>query len=90
MRLTREGLTTDFSPEKLVARSLLDKPEAFRGGTLRVPLRKIGGGEWGMLRCDYVRWVRGDLDAPEEEPALNARGSKYLDVLAPRRQRRGA
>ena len=36
VRLTKEGLRTDFEPDKLVARSLLDKPEAFQGGTLRV------------------------------------------------------
>ncbi len=35
-RLTTEGLLSNFEPEKLVARSLLDKPEAFRGGTLRL------------------------------------------------------
>ena len=35
-RLTTKGLRTDFEPAKLVARSLLDKPEAFRGGTLTV------------------------------------------------------
>ncbi len=29
-----QALETDFAPEKLVARSLLDKPEAFRGGHL--------------------------------------------------------
>lgn len=49
-RLTREGLVTDFEPNKLVARSLLDKPEAFRGGILRV------------LVCDdpFVNAVTGD------------------------------
>ena len=36
VRLTTKGLRTDFEPNKLVARSLLDKPDAFRGGTLRV------------------------------------------------------
>jgi hypothetical protein len=35
-RITRTGLRTDFEPEKLVARSLLEKPEAFTGPTLRV------------------------------------------------------
>ena len=50
VRLTTEGLTTDFAPEKLVARSLLDKPEAFRGGILR------------LLVCDdpFVNGVTGD------------------------------
>lgn len=30
-RLAHAGIRTDFPPEKLVARSLLDKPDAFRG-----------------------------------------------------------
>lgn len=37
-RLTTEGIVSNFEPEKLVARSLLHKPDAFRGGTLRLPL----------------------------------------------------
>lgn len=36
VRLATEGILSDFEPEKLLARSLLDKPEAFRGGTLRL------------------------------------------------------
>lgn len=35
-RLATEGIVSDFEPEKLLARSLLDKPEAFRGPTLRI------------------------------------------------------
>jgi len=49
-RLTKEKLRTDFPPEKLVARSLLDKPEAFRGEALY------------LLVCDdpFVNGVTGD------------------------------
>ncbi len=36
VRLATEGILSDFQPEKLLARSLLDKPEAFRGETLRL------------------------------------------------------
>lgn len=36
VRLATEGIVSDFEPEKLLARSLLDKPEAFRGPTLRL------------------------------------------------------
>ena len=36
VRLATEGILSDFEPEKLLARSLLDKPQAFRGGTLRL------------------------------------------------------
>ena len=50
IRLTHEGLRTDFEPEKLVARSLLDKPEAFRGEAIY------------LLVCDdpFVNSVTGD------------------------------
>ena len=50
----------------------------------RIPLRKIGRGEWGMLRRDYVRWVRGELDPPDDEVAPTPRGGKYVRVLASR------
>lgn len=36
VRLASAGILSDFEPEKLLARSLLDKPEAFRGGTLKL------------------------------------------------------
>ncbi len=36
VRLATAGITSDFEPEKLLARSLLDKPEAFRGGMLKI------------------------------------------------------
>jgi len=35
VRLATEGILSDFQPEKLLARSLLDKPDAFRGGMPR-------------------------------------------------------
>ncbi len=36
VRLATEGITSNFPPAKLLARSLLDKPEAFRGGMLKI------------------------------------------------------
>lgn len=44
VRLATEGIVSDFEPEKLLARSLLDKPEAFQGAALHQPvaLRRPG------------------------------------------------
>jgi len=36
VRLATEGIVSDFEPEKLLARSLLDKPDAFRGEAIRL------------------------------------------------------
>lgn len=36
VRLATEGIVSDFEPEKLLARSLLDKPEAFQGEALYI------------------------------------------------------
>ena len=58
VRLTKEGLRTDFEPEKLVARSLLDKPEAFRGEAIY------------LLVCDdpFVNQVCGDGHSSSRPP----------------------
>jgi len=89
VRIAKEGIVSDFPPEKLLARSLLDKPEAFRGGMLKILvvddpfLDAVTGDGAFLLRASAARdcertvtqWVRRCL-APEIHDAK--RGEVYM------------
>ncbi len=98
-RLTTEGLLTDFEPNKLVARSLLDKPEAFRGGTLRVLVtddpfvNQVTGDGAFLVRASAAREcvrevtqrVRRTLDYEVRDAK---RGEVYLELAHERKRAR--